>query len=227
MKIYNHIMGKTSLSFAYRTIKENILRLDIKPGEELKEADSLHTLNMSRTPLREALILLKHDGLVEAVPQKGTFVTKIEKEKFEAEKLLRLTVEEKIFLMACENFPEEYLKKLEENLKKQKYIMDTSRDYVEFHYTDLEFHQLVFEGVGYKNLFELTNDKCFDYQRVAVLFCSDKLRDDFIFKGHQELYQIIKEKRKENVEKALSKHLGQLGEKLNVFIEEYSRYFKK
>lgn len=226
MKIYNYIMEKTNSGFAYKTLKENILRLDMKPGEEIKEIEILHALNMSRTPVREALILLKHDGLIESLHQSGTFVSKIEKEKFNDGKLLRMAVEEKIILMACENFPEEYLKKLEENLKRQKYIMDTSRDYIEFHYADLEFHQIIFEGVGHKNLFEITTREFFDYQRMRVIFCADKIRDDFVYNGHKEFYRIIKEKRKEDVGKTLFAHLNQLAEKFDGIVEKYPYYFK-
>ena len=226
MKIYNHIMEKTSSSFAYKTLKENILRLDMKPGEEIKEAEVLHALNMSRTPVREAMILLRHDGLIETVSQSGTFVSKIDKEKFNDGRLLRLAVEEKIILKACEDFPEEYMKKLEANLEKQKRIMETSRDYVEFHYADLEFHKIIFEGAGHRSLFEITNSEFFDYQRMRVIFCADKIRDDFVYNGHREFYKIIKEKRKEDVAKTLYAHLNQLAEKFDSFVEEYPEYFK-
>ena len=125
LKIYDDIMGKTNSSFAYKILKENILRLDLKPGEELREIDLFQSLNMSRTPIREALILLKHDGLIETLPQSGTFVTKIDKEKFEDGKMLRICVEEKMIQLACDTFSDEYLKKLEDNLRKQKFILDT------------------------------------------------------------------------------------------------------
>ena len=102
MKIYNHIMGKTSFSFAYRILKENILRLDMKPGEEIKELELLATLGMSRTPVREALILLKHEGLVENI-QNGTYVSKIDKEKFKDGTLMRMAIEEKILSATSSN----------------------------------------------------------------------------------------------------------------------------
>ena len=114
LKIYDDIMGKTNSSFAYKILKENILRLDLKPGEELREIDLFHSLSMSRTPIREALILLKHDGLIETLPQSGTFVTKIDKDRFEDGRMLRICVEEKMIQLACDNFPEEHLKRLED-----------------------------------------------------------------------------------------------------------------
>ena len=151
---------------------------------------------MSRTPIREALILLKHDGLIETLPQSGTFVTKIDKDRFEDGRMLRICVEEKMIQLACDNFPKEHLKRLEDNLVKQKFILDTTRDYVEFHKLDVEFHQMIFEGVGYKDLFKVTTDNFFDYQRVRVLNSSNKIKDNFIQESHLKILDIIKSKKK-------------------------------
>lgn len=225
MKIYSHIMGKTSFSFAYRILKENILRLDMKPGEEIKELELLATLNMSRTPVREALILLKHEELVENI-QGGTYVSKINKEKFKDGTLMRMAIEEKILLKACDSFPDEYMEKLEKNLAKQDYIMRTSRDYIEFRNVDLEFHQLIFEGVGHKNLFTFMSDGFLDYQRMGMMFCVDKIRDDFVFKGHKEFFDIIKNKRKDDVVPTLTAHLNRLIGKFDDICNEHPYYFK-
>ena len=226
LKIYDDIMGKTNSSFAYKILKENILRLDLKPGEELREIDLFQSLNMSRTPIREALILLKHDGLIETLPQSGTFVTKIDKEKFEDGKMLRICVEEKMIQLACDTFSDEYLKKLEDNFSKQKFILDKTRDYVEFHKLDVEFHQMIFEGVGYKDLFKVTTDNFFDYQRVRVLNSSNKIKDNFIQESHLKILDAIKNKRKDRVHELLNEHFSRLSAKLGYFIEEYPFYFK-
>ena len=225
MKIYNNIMGKTSFSFAYRILKENILRLDMKPGEEIKEFELLATLGMSRTPVREALILLKHEGLVENI-QNRTYISKIDKEKFKDGTLMRMAIEEKILLKACDYFPEEYLEKLKKNLEKQNYILKTSRDYIEFRKVDLEFHQIIFEGVGHKNLFTFMTDGFLDYQRMGVMFCVDKIRDDFVFQGHKEFFNIIKEKKKDEVIPTLTAHLNRLIEKFDDIASEHPYYFK-
>ena len=96
MKIYKDIIRKSNADYAYQILKENILYLELKPGEELKEAKIAEALQMSRTPIREAIILLKHDKLIETFPQSGTFVTKIDEKKFKYGRMLRVFVETKI-----------------------------------------------------------------------------------------------------------------------------------
>ena len=139
---------------------------------------------------------------------------------------MRMAIEEKILLKACDFFPDEYLEKLEKNLEKQRYIMKTSRDYIEFRNVDLEFHQLIFEGVGHKNLFTFMTDGFLDYQRMGVMFCVDKIRDDFVFQGHKEFFNIIKEKKKDEVISTLKAHLNRLIEKFDDIAAEHPYYFK-
>lgn len=59
---------------AYRLIKERILKLVYPPNSPLPEAELQRTLEMGRTPIREALIRLQQEGLVQIVPRRGAFV---------------------------------------------------------------------------------------------------------------------------------------------------------
>lgn len=227
VKIYEHIVGKTNSDFVYQILKKNILKLDLKPGEEIREQELLNVFDMSRTPIREALILLKHDGLIKALPQSGTFVTKIDKDKFESGRMLRICVETGMIKLACEKFNEEDLEKLRENIEKQKYILATSKDFIEFHKLDLEFHQLICKGVGYLELLNITSNNFFDYLRVRELNSSNKIKDNYILKGHEKIYEIIKSKNVDSIDEVLKNHFRRLKEKLPELIEEYPYFFKK
>lgn len=59
---------------AYNFIKEAILNLDLKPGQQISESDLANQLKMSRTPVREAISKLNNENLVDVIPRKGTFV---------------------------------------------------------------------------------------------------------------------------------------------------------
>ena len=58
-----------------RQIREAILRLELRPGAVLDEADLAATMNVSRTPVREAIIQLISDGLVERQGRKALVAT--------------------------------------------------------------------------------------------------------------------------------------------------------
>lgn len=226
LKVYNDVIGKTNLNYAYNIIKQNILRLDLKPGEEIKDSELQILLRMSRTPIREAILLLKHEGLVETIQQSGTFVSKIDKQKYRDGRLMRICLESKILNLACENFSDEYLKKLENIIEKQKYVMDMTRDYVEFHKLDIEFHKTIFAGVGYENVFELSYTGFSDYMRIRELNAVSKVNDNFVLDGHYEIYDIIKNKKTEEIDRVIDEHFSKLDPKLKYFIETYPYYFK-
>ncbi|MFZ5944933.1 MAG: GntR family transcriptional regulator [Bacillota bacterium] len=59
---------------AYDIIKNAIMSGVLKPGQVLVEEQLAKDLGLSRTPLREALVLLEHDQYIEMIPYKGTFV---------------------------------------------------------------------------------------------------------------------------------------------------------
>jgi DNA-binding GntR family transcriptional regulator len=63
---------------AYDEIRRMIIRLDLAPGDVVKEADLEIALDMSRTPIREALQRLARDHFVTVIPRRGMFVSAIE-----------------------------------------------------------------------------------------------------------------------------------------------------
>ena len=60
---------------AYSEIRDRILKAEYEPGAALSEYQIAASLDVSRTPVREALKQLEQEGLVRSIPQKGVFVT--------------------------------------------------------------------------------------------------------------------------------------------------------
>lgn len=69
--------GETEAAHAYRELRDLIIRTELRPGSALVEADLMRRLAIGRTPLRDALHKLDHEGLVEILPRRGTFVTQV------------------------------------------------------------------------------------------------------------------------------------------------------
>ena len=63
--------------YSYRAIKEGILSLQLQPGQALSVVDLAKALNVSTTPIKEAMGRLQLEHLVEIIPQVGTYVSKI------------------------------------------------------------------------------------------------------------------------------------------------------
>lgn len=61
-------------AFAYRRLRDDIVSLALEPGADLEEAGLVARLGLSRTPVREALVRLAGEGLVELLPNRGARV---------------------------------------------------------------------------------------------------------------------------------------------------------
>lgn len=77
----------------HEILRERIVSLKYAPGEPLSEADLAAKLGVSRTPVRESLILLAEEGLVDVVPQVGTFVSRIRESDTAAAQFVREALE--------------------------------------------------------------------------------------------------------------------------------------
>src|ERR1700730_12084566 len=69
--------SRTTRVEVYESLRSSIFSLQRTPGQRLSEAELARDLGVSRTPVREAIIQLRADGLVEVTPQLGSFVSKI------------------------------------------------------------------------------------------------------------------------------------------------------
>jgi DNA-binding GntR family transcriptional regulator len=66
----------------FERLRDEILSLELKPGQLIDEASLAARFEVSRSPVREALVRLAAEGLVETVPNKGTIVTPLNLEEF-------------------------------------------------------------------------------------------------------------------------------------------------
>jgi DNA-binding GntR family transcriptional regulator len=70
--------GSTLAERTYIQLRDDIITALLPPGSLLRERDLMERLNVGRTPVREALLLLQRDGFVEVNGRRGTFVSVIE-----------------------------------------------------------------------------------------------------------------------------------------------------
>jgi DNA-binding GntR family transcriptional regulator len=68
---------QTLTDMAFERIREAIVSGSLKLGEQVSEAQLAQSMGISKTPVREALVRLKIEGLVDIHPQRGTFVFKL------------------------------------------------------------------------------------------------------------------------------------------------------
>lgn len=84
---------RTASDVAYSVIRDLILRTELKPGQVLAESELMSALKIGRTPLRDALRLLSHDGLVDIEPRRGTTVAPLRSSDLNAIFEVRIAIE--------------------------------------------------------------------------------------------------------------------------------------
>src|SRR3954462_11731135 len=74
-------------------LRRRIISLELPPGEPLSENELAQELGVSRTPVRESLILLREEGLVQVFPQIGSFVSLVDLARVSEAQFIREAIE--------------------------------------------------------------------------------------------------------------------------------------
>ncbi|MEV7422092.1 MULTISPECIES: GntR family transcriptional regulator [unclassified Streptomyces] len=137
---------RTSRRAVYTTLRRKVLTLEFPPGSALSENELAASLGVSRTPVRESLILLSEEGLVQVFPQVGSFVSRVDPAKVADAQFLREAVE----LASLEDLPAELdpelVGELRRNLEAQQ---RPGLDLEGFFELDEAFHQSLLRLSGH------------------------------------------------------------------------------
>ena len=79
--------------YVFDTLKKEILKLELKPGQAISENEICARFDVSRTPVREALRRLQEQGFVRTVPYSGTYVTLLNLDDIRQMIYMRIAVE--------------------------------------------------------------------------------------------------------------------------------------
>lgn len=103
---------ETVRSYVYRMLYDNIMSLHLTPGTAMSEQEVADLLKTSRTPVREAIIHLGQDRLLDILPQRGTFVSRLHTQMIREARFMRVVMEEAVMAEACQGLPESCLRNL-------------------------------------------------------------------------------------------------------------------
>ncbi|HAA47289.1 MAG TPA: hypothetical protein DCE03_02200, partial [Synergistaceae bacterium] len=98
----------------YETLREAIFRKELKPGDKLVENDLAEKLDVSRTPVREALRMLESEGLIERNPRKGLFVKGFTAEDVMEIYSIRQALEALAIRICCQRITEDEVAELKD-----------------------------------------------------------------------------------------------------------------
>ena len=154
--------------YALRTIRENILRLELAPGSMVSENELGTELGLSRTPVREALVELSKLHLVEIYPQRGSVVAPVDYTMVEETCFMRRVLETEVVKDACLKCDSKNKVVLEENIAQQQRCLEEGR-HDRLLSLDNELHRLLFLCARKERLWEWMKSFTLHFDRVRIM----------------------------------------------------------
>ncbi|MFO7171021.1 MAG: GntR family transcriptional regulator [Chloroflexota bacterium] len=154
---------------AYAAIKEAILSGQIGPNQPLVEEQLAASLQISRTPVREALAILEHEGLIGPRGSRGLYVTSLTREEFVAMFVANEAVEPFLVRRAALLATPAQLEELQETITRAR-AATAERNTSAFLRASRDFHRLVGEAANNEPLakFVLRNEERTDMYLMSV-----------------------------------------------------------
>ena len=184
----------------YKILKEEIVTLRLAPGNPLLEEKLAKRFKVSRTPIREVLNKLNHEGLIELIPQKGAFVARIGftdvRELFQ----IREALEGLAAKISASRFTKEELDEFESALDTEN--LDKAEE------VGRKLHQTILEKAGNKRISSLIDVLRSQIERMYFLAKNLPGREKRSLEEHKELLQALRTRNGELAEKAMRKHMA-------------------
>ncbi len=221
-----HIVRVTASEEIYQILRSEILSLRYKPGKELNLQLLSEQLQVSRSPVRDALMKLSGNNLVDIFPQKGTRVSLIDLRQVEEERFLRKSLEESAIRKFINIHTEEHLQMMEESIRLQEKAM-RSENFIDFLAADNTFHSVIFSGINMSRIWDLIQSQCGNHHRIRLLSFSEKNVLPNIIEQHQSMLEALRFKDSKQLLAIEDKHLSKLLQETETMVLRYPHYFKK
>ncbi len=193
----------------YHVLKDAILSLSYKPGEILRKSEICDALGVSRSPVSEAIAKLADEGLVDVVPQAGTFVARFSMDEIREGAFLREALELAAVEHVAQFVTDAQLDQLRRNLYLQEAIAEGG-DNGGFYQLDSEMHALIMSFTGYKRLARLAATSWVQVNRARRLNLPTPGRILETLQEHQQIVEAIAVRDADAARSATRFHLRQL-----------------
>src|ERR1700682_757280 len=180
-----------------------------RPGEVISEAEIAVSYGVSRTPVREAILKLSDEGLVEIFPQSGIFVARIPLAALPAAIIIRKALEETTARLAAERATSSQILNLHSILERQREA-DAAKDNNAFHHSDEAFHATIAEVAKYPGIWKLIQQVKVHVDRYRRLTLPQIGRMTQVIAEHEAILSAIAAHDPSRAGIAMEKHLDRL-----------------
>ncbi len=197
MKEYKNLKEK-----AYFLIKEMIVNGQFKPNEHIEEKVLAGLINMSKTPIREAINTLEQEGWVQIVPRKGIFVSEITLKDIKDIFQVRENIEPLILEMSFANLDEGRLMALREGFISNEKLSQKKLDEM-----DHELHQYILEACNNRHIIKMMENVYEHNQRLRFLLEKTTERRDSTLEEHIKILDALLDKDLKRARKETLRHI--------------------
>jgi DNA-binding GntR family transcriptional regulator len=193
----------------HRRVREEILSLALKPGTAISENELALVYGVSRTPVREALLRLADEGLVEIVLKAGSIVSRIPLSALTEAIVIRRALEDVAVRSAATRASGSQLLGIRAILKRQEEAAEAS-DADAFHAADEAFHASIAEAAGYPGIWTLVQQVKVQIDRYRRLTLPQTGRMKRVLQEHAAVATALAGRDAERAARAMGHHLDGL-----------------
>lgn len=206
-------------TLAYQGIREAIIKMELEPGANLSEKELCAQYDISRTPVREAILRLAQEGLVNVIPGDGTFVSKISVRSVIEGQIIRSSLELRMARIAARTYSADFDKDFQLLMFLQE---DAARreDYQSAFSVDNDFHALICRVAGFPNVWQTIHNTIGQLDRVRFRAFPKSGYFDAMVKEHRAIFDAISSHNEEKASDLIRGHLDDIARMLTLVIDE-------
>ena len=204
------------------TLRQAIWNRQLQPGVRLREEEVAEALNVSRGPVREALMQLEYEGLVIRERNRGASVARLSREDLDEVYSLRMALEKLAAQLAIRHHDSAHIQRLDGVLQEMRKALDEHVTEQQAADLDVSFHEIIFEASGHKRLHHFWS--VLKPQIYVFLLTRNVANADFrehMLPGHQAIADAIRDRDESRALALLEAHLELAYERVLSSYEQY------
>ena len=212
-------------SQVYDALRDKIADLSLPPLYGLSEKEIAQVLGVSRTPVREALIRLSEEGLVDIYPQYGTFVSPIRTESMLSAQFIRESLECSVIRELAARPSAAVIADIEALIAEQARAVEAG-DHLKFYDYDERMHQAFSTACGRQQVWRFIQGAKVHVDRVRHLALPQDLGFRKLVEEHRAILAAIAAGSPEQADAAMREHLQRLVQALPDIQAKHPDYFE-
>lgn len=189
--------NRTLREFIAETIRNSILKGDLKPGLKISEPSLATQFGISRTPVREALRQLDSEGFLQIIPRRGARIAPLSEKDIREFYEIKAVLEGYAARLAVTRITDKELDKMA-SLNSAMEKAHHEQDYKRVFKLHNEFHEVFLRASGNEQLYHLIRSLVLKFQRFRILLAIAGKSEDSV----AQHWDIIEAFRERNADKA-------------------------